>query len=312
MNPLDELFLALYPKIRLWSLSGSYHNMLIKLTCSKKPPEFVNYLDMSFDIKNTIPIVTAAQPVLPTTHILRDHLSMKMVNLEASITLTNEQFEQVFRLEKTYECGVTIYQDNSVYLVDLIMCYADILPIMEFSSSPPVATNYSDKSFGFINWEITDLQDAVTLKSRYSLKDHLKLTEFSYNEKVILTQSQADSIAELNTARSNLLHIFFMDRVRLLDLFIIKSYIQHLSVCQQPPLFTNYSDASFGFMTYSPVDIRESIDVKTTYSLAKHLEMINLRGTENIKLTEPQMSAFKEVIDNLKKPMLIVEKCYLK
>mgnify|MGYP003542737173 CR=1 FL=1 len=313
MNRLNDLFLSSYPKIRLWSLSGSYKNMLLRLTCSKNPPAFVNYLDMSFDIKNTIPIITCICPVLKTTHSLRDHLSFKLINTEASITLTDDQFVQLFRLEYAYTNGVTIYSDNSVYLADLIMCYADILPIMECSAFSPITCNYTDNSFGYFNWELTGLQsDAIDIKSKYSLKDHLKLTELTYNEKLILTQYQVDCISELNTAVANLQHIFFMDRVRLVDLCIIKQYIQHLPVCAHPPMFTNYSDTSFGYFTYSPLDIRESIDVKSSYNLAKHLEMVNLKGTENIRLTEDQIITLRELVENLQKPTLVIEKCYLK
>src|SRR5579872_1385101 len=141
MNRLDDFFLATYHKIRLWSLTGTYKNMLLKMTCSKTPPTFANYLDMSFDIKHTIPIVTCAQPILKSTHSLREHLNLKLFNLEASLTLTDEQFEQLFQLDEVHERGVIIEKDNSVYLVDLIMCYADILPLMECATHPPQSTN---------------------------------------------------------------------------------------------------------------------------------------------------------------------------
>lgn len=303
MNKLDD-YLKYYNIIRLWTLN-TYKPILLKLTSSKKPPLWVNYLDMSFEIKKTIPIVTHCDPVLATTHSLREHLCFNDVNFQATMILTDTQRNDISKLQKVFRQGVQIDNTDCVYLVDLILCYSDILPIMECVSVVPRFSNYSDNSFGFMSYEPLNIQNMCTNLTKYTLKDHIMMTELTYGEKLVLTAEQADSIRDLNIALSNLVNIIFLDRVRLLDLHLIKNYISKLDIYNEVPLYTNYSDTSFGYIYNIPMDIRESIDVKTKYSLSRHLELTKLKGTENLKLTENQIKTIQDTINDINIPTII-------
>jgi len=291
-----------YQATRLWTIRGMFRDMLNRLKQSKTPPFLTNYEDMSFELKKTIAIVSALKPVYRSKYPLVNHMDMACPNREAWIIPTDAQLNTIKGLLTTYENGVSIGEDHSVKLVDLIFCYKDIIPVLGCASEPPVWTNYSDNSFGYFRTEPQGLTPKPETKSRYPLKEHLELTQLDYTEKLILTATQVDILRELNLIKMYQLSsdIFFLNSVRLIHLCMIKKYIQHLKSSQVPPISTNYSDSSFGFVSTVPTGITEHIDTHTRYALSRHLEMTGLRGSEYLLLTGEQVADIKIALTNAK------------
>lgn len=194
-------------KIKLASIVGPFKKILKHLECSNEPVTKVNYIDLSFNITESIPIVTYTEPVLSSSRPLYEHINLKYPNQLAYFIPTPSQNNVLDRLTKTYLEGIKIDTDDWIYLVDLIFIIYDVPLIMKYThdnnianisldpmEEPPLQTNFV---LPIIRNQKPNIAN-VLLPADKPLKFYLDMNLLSYDEKIQLNPNQVNFIKNIN------------------------------------------------------------------------------------------------------------------
>lgn len=194
-------------KVKLASIIGPFKKIFKHLECSNELVIKVNYIDLSFNITESIPIVTYAEPVLNSSRPLYEHINLKHSNQLAYFVPTPSQNNALNRLTETYLEGIKIDTDGWIYLVDLIFIMYDIPSIMEYAhdnnmpnislapmEEPPLRTNFA---LPITRNKKPNLTNTLSPANK-PLKFYLDMNLLSYDEKIQLNPNQMEFIRSVN------------------------------------------------------------------------------------------------------------------